>query len=291
MPHPETMMKRQRVLGDFGEAALRSQDLDEVLDEACRLVGEALGTGRAKILEILETERQLLVRAGVGWETGVVGRLRLPMAEHSSETFAIDEGRPVISQDVATEDRFDIPSFMKEAGVVSFVNVPIFLPGERPFGLLQVDATEPRHFGADDIEFLRTYTAILGPVIDRLLIARTLRSTEERFRLTVEQALDYGIFLTDPQDRITDWLPGARAVYGWAAEEVIGQPSAIVFTPEDRQENRDRWETETACREGVAPNIRWHLRKDGGGSSSRGPRGRCAIPTAPSSASSRSVRT
>ncbi|WP_120010934.1 PAS domain S-box protein, partial [Teichococcus vastitatis] len=166
-------------------------------------------------------------------------------------------------QDISQEDRFDVPPFMKDAGVVALVNVPVFLPGGRPYGLLQVDDTKPRDFGQDEVQFLRTYAAILGPVIDRLLMAQTLRSTEERFRLTVEAALDYAIFLTDPEDRITDWLPGAQAVFGWTAEEAVGQPSAIIFTPEDRERHQDQWETATACRTGVAPDIRWHLRKDG----------------------------
>ncbi|MBB5695780.1 PAS domain S-box protein [Muricoccus pecuniae] len=263
MPDLERMMKRQQVLADFGALANRSQDLDNILAEACRLVGEALGTGRAKILEILHAERQLLVRAGVGWDPGIAGKLRMPMEEHSSETFAIEAAEPVVSQDIAKEDRFEVPPFMKEAGVVALVNVPVFRPGGQPFGLLQVDATEPRDFGEDDIQFLRTYANILGPVIDRLLVVSTLRSTEERFRLTVESALDYAILLSDPQDRITDWLPGAEAVFGWTAEEAVGQPAAITFTPEDRESGQDRWETETARKEGVAPNVRWHIRKDG----------------------------
>jgi PAS domain S-box-containing protein len=257
------MLKRQQVLADFGELALRSHELDPLLAEACRLVGEALGTGRAKILEILHAERQILVRAGVGWGPGIVGHLRMPMEEHSSETFAIEAAGPVVSQDISKEDRFDVPPFMKEAGVVALVNVPILLPGGRPYGLLQVDDTRPRDFGDHEIQFLRTYAAILGPVIDRLFIARELRSTEERFRLTVEAALDYAIFLSDPHDRITDWLPGAQAVFGWTAEEAVGQPAAITFTPEDRERRQDEWETETAAREGVAPNVRWHVRKDG----------------------------
>jgi PAS domain S-box-containing protein len=263
MPDFARMVKRQQVLADFGELALRSQDLDKILMEACRLVGEALGTGRSKVLEILHAERQLLVRAGVGWDPGIVGHMRLPMEEHSSETFAIEAGEPVVSQDIGKEHRFDVPLFMKKAAVVALVNVPIFLPGGRAYGLLQVDDTEPRDFGEEDIQFLRTYAAILGPVIDRLLIARTLRSTEERFRLTVEAALDYAIFLSDPQDRITDWLPGAQAVFGWTAEEAVGQPAAITFTPEDRERRQDEWETETARKEGVAPNVRCHIRKDG----------------------------
>ena len=78
MPDLEQMVRRQRVLADFGEFALRCESLDEVLAEACRLVGEALGTERAKVLEIEHEGRTLLVRAGVGWKPGIVGRLRLP---------------------------------------------------------------------------------------------------------------------------------------------------------------------------------------------------------------------
>src|SRR3712207_2452929 len=131
--------------------------------------------------------------------------MRLEMTERSSETFSIEVGKPVITRDIGKEDRFELPAFLEEAGVVALVNVPIFLPGGRPYGLLQVDATEPREFGPEDMEFLRTYATILGPVIDRLYKARRLHTTEERFRLVVENARDYAILVSDAEDRITDW--------------------------------------------------------------------------------------
>jgi GAF domain-containing protein len=204
MPDLEQMVRRQKVLADFGEFALRSDSLNEVLTEACRLVGDAMGTRRAKVLEIQDDGQSLLVRAGVGWSSDVVGRVRLGMTERSSESFSIEVGKPVITQDINKEDRFGVPAFMKEAGVVALANVPIFLPGGQAYGLLQVDATEPREFGPEDTEFLRTYATILGPVIDRLRKLRQLRTTEERFRVIVENARDYAIFVADPEDRITD---------------------------------------------------------------------------------------
>lgn len=259
----EQLMKRQQVLADFGEFTLHNQNLDAVLNEACRLVGDALGTGRAKVLEIQDQGRSLFVRAGVGWDFAIVGHVHLPMSERSSETFAINEGKPVITQDTSKEERFEVSEFMKQAGVNALVNVPIRFPGGKAYGLLQVDATEPRDFGHEDTEFLRTYATILGPVIDRLQKLSTLRAAEERFRLVVENARDYAIFTSDPEDRITDWYPGAETVFGWSAEEAIGQPAAIIFTPEDREEGQDARETEMAAREGSAPNVRWHVRKDG----------------------------
>ena len=102
------------MLADFGEFTLRSDNLDEVLTEACRLVGEAMGTKRAKVLEIQDDGHCLLVRAGVGWASEVVGRVRLEMTERSSETFSIKAGAPVITRDISEEDRFDVPAFLKD---------------------------------------------------------------------------------------------------------------------------------------------------------------------------------
>lgn len=168
MPHYDEMLRRQQVLADFGEFALRSQDLDEVLTEACRLVCAALGTNLAKVLEIEDGEQFALVRAGVGWRAGIVGHARIPLGERSSEAYSIEKAMPVYTPNIDKEERFDIPEFMKEHGAKALVNVPIFLPGGKAYGLLQVDARQPHDFGEDDTEFLRTYATVLGPVIDRL---------------------------------------------------------------------------------------------------------------------------
>src|SRR3712207_7493984 len=78
-----------------------------------------------------------------------------------------------------------------------------------------------------------------------------------------EGARDYAIFTTDREDRIVDWMPGAAAVFGWSAEEAVGRPGAVLFTAEDREAGVPEREGEAARREGVVPNLRWHVRKDG----------------------------
>ena len=260
----EEFIRRQSALADFGELALRCEDLQEILEEGCRLVAEALGTDMAKILEIEHHQNTGLVRAGLGWRPGIVGQQRISLDDRSSEAFAVAESKPVVTQDIATEDRYDFPEFMHEHGVVGLVNVPIFLPGGRPYGLLEVDSREPRNFRDEDIEFLRTYAAVLGPVIDRLFKIADLEHSNERFRLVVENARDFAIMLSDPDDIITDWFPGAVETFGWSEEEMVGRPIATLFTPEDQENDVPEWETGTALANGKAPDVRWHATRGGG---------------------------
>lgn len=175
----EQMMERQRVLADFGEFALRNDDLQEVLTEACRLVVRALEADFSKVVEIQPGGECLLVRAGVGWRPGIVGQMQLPMGERTSEAHAIEIGTPVVTRDIRDEERFGFPEFMREHGVVAIVNVPIFTPGGEAYGLLQVDSATPREFDEEAIEFLRTYSMVLGPVIDRLHKVHELQSALE----------------------------------------------------------------------------------------------------------------
>ena len=173
------LLRQQDVLAKFGELALRSEDLDEILTEACRLVGEALGTDLAKVMELQEDEITLLVRAGVGWKPGVVGDVTVRAEKGSSEGYALATGSPVTSDDIDQETRFEYASFIKENGVRALVNVPIGGGGRPPFGILQVDSRTPREFRERDINFLRGYANLLAGAVDRLRAAADLRNTQE----------------------------------------------------------------------------------------------------------------
>ncbi len=89
------------------------------------------------------------------------------------------------------------------------------------------------------------------------------RAEEERYRLLVEDMTDYAIFLLDAGNRITFWNSGAERLFGYTAAEMIGQPSALIFTPEDREHGVPEQEMRTALTQGRADDERWHVRKDG----------------------------
>lgn len=90
-----------------------------------------------------------------------------------------------------------------------------------------------------------------------------LRASEERFRVMVEGARDYAMFLLDPANVITFWSNGAERVFGWTQEEAVGQSGSMIFTPEDRRSGKVEEEINTALSDGRALDRRFHLRKDG----------------------------
>jgi GAF domain-containing protein len=183
------LLRQQTVLARFGELALRSDDLDQILTEACHLVGEALGTDLAQVMELQEDGESLLVRAGVGWKPGVVGEVTLKATETSSEGHALRTGEPTISPDIDQETRFSYPPFLVENGVKAVTNVVIIGGHSRPpFGILQIDSREPRQFTETDTAFLRNYANLLAAAVDRLRVIGEMRGGEARLRFALEAA-------------------------------------------------------------------------------------------------------
>ena len=168
-------------LGKFGELALRSDDLDEILTEACHLVAEALKTDLAKVMELQESGESLIVRAGIGWKPGVVGVMTISATGDTSEAIVLQTGEPIISPNVKTEKRFSYPKFLIDNGVKALANVVIIGGKNRPpFGILQVDSRKPRQFNENDSNFLRSYANLLAAAVDRLRTNKESRMVENR---------------------------------------------------------------------------------------------------------------
>lgn len=81
--------------------------------------------------------------------------------------------------------------------------------------------------------------------------------------LLLEKTRQYGIMFYDAERRITGWNSGAEFITGWAAPEVLGQSTAMLFVPEDRARRLDEHEANTAALVGVGEDERWHMRRDG----------------------------
>ncbi len=221
------LLQQQTALARFGELALKSDDLDEILTEASRLVAEALGTDLAKVMELKEDGETLLVRAGVGWKPGVVGHATTKASDRTSEGHALKTGGPMISADIDQETRFSYPPFLIDNGVKAVANVPIIgADGKPPFGILQIDSREPRRFSDSDTAFLRTYANLLAAAVNRFRVTEDLRdrearlrTSEERFRRVAEIGT-VGVIFFDLDGRIIDGNPAFLRMSGYTRADL-----------------------------------------------------------------------
>lgn len=90
-----------------------------------------------------------------------------------------------------------------------------------------------------------------------------LRVSEEQFRLLVESATEYAIFLLDTQGRVASWNRGAERINGYRAEEIIGRHFSQFYTPEDLARGHPEEELAIARVQGRYEEEGWRVRKDG----------------------------
>ena len=82
-------------------------------------------------------------------------------------------------------------------------------------------------------------------------------------RLFADRARDIAILFVDPDGRIAWWSAGAEHVFGWAPSEIVGQPLARLFVPEDVAGGFAAQELAIAAKDGTSEDERWMLRSDG----------------------------
>ncbi len=88
-------------------------------------------------------------------------------------------------------------------------------------------------------------------------------SQDERLDLHLEDIEDYAIFRIGPDGRIATWNIGAERVKGYTAAEAIGQPFAMLFTPEEAQAGQPELEMRVAAEKGVYQGEGIRMRKGG----------------------------
>ncbi len=227
----EGHLRRQAVVSELGRRALGSDDLGALVDDALSLVNQTLGARLCELLETLPGEPALRLRAGLGFDGGLVAGARIEGGEASQAGFVLRQGGPVIIDDLAGETRFEPARLLREHGAVSGVAVPV--PTRTgPYGVLGAYTDVARRFDEDDARFLQALAQILGLAIERERSRVELRDRERRFRALIERSTD-AILLMDPSGTILYAGPSIREVLGYSLADFEGRPILAFLHPDD----------------------------------------------------------
>ncbi len=208
------------------------------------------------------------------------------LVESSTEyaIFAISEDGTVVSWNAGAENVFGYT----KAEILGQQFDVIFTPEDRAEGAprnelqtaeaLGRNDTDRWHVRKDGTRFWATnivqplrddhgeragFTKIVRDATERFQATETLRRSQARFRLLVETVREYAIFAVDLQGNVTLWNAGAGELFGYTAEEIVGKPYGMLYTPEDVQSGVPQMDLHRATSHGVCRDERWLVRKDG----------------------------
>jgi PAS domain S-box-containing protein len=214
-------VRQQAAVALLGERALRGVELFTLMDEAIALVAQTLRVEFCKILELLPDGKALLLRAGVGWEEGLVGQATVGAGTNSQAGYTLLSNEPVIIRDLRTEKRFSGPPLLREHGVVSGLSV-IIGRRDRPFGVLGAHTAKPHTFTEDDIHFLEAVANVLSQVIENSHSLEEIRRSANWLERLIETTQD-AVLSIDRQGRVVMFNAAAERIFGYARNEIVGQ--------------------------------------------------------------------
>jgi PAS domain S-box-containing protein len=84
-----------------------------------------------------------------------------------------------------------------------------------------------------------------------------------RLQLLIDAIVDYAIYMIDVDGIVRSWNAGAERLKGYSADEIIGKPFSLFYSPEDRVKELPQTALRIAAETGRFSSEGWRVRKDG----------------------------
>ena len=223
---------QQSIIASLSQFALVCPDLQQLFDEATRLVRQTLRTDHVKVMELRPGGETLIFRSGAGWDAGLVRTIVAETGVRSHAGYALLVNRPVIVTDFSTERRLHssiAERFALRSGVAAVIQ-----GRHQHFGVLLAHHRLERQFSYDEVNFLQSIANILGLAVAQGRTEAELRSSEHYFRSLIEDSSDL-ITVFDLDGTIRFESPSIERIAGYKAAELVGHRIFEFCIPDDRE--------------------------------------------------------
>jgi two-component sensor histidine kinase len=183
----ERLLRQQAALASFGSFAFKETSLPAILAEAARICAASLQVPFCKICRYRSTENDLLIEAGCGWNSGVVGTVISQADETSPQGRAYVTREPVIIRDIRDANNLVLPDFYLQHGIVSTVDVVISTLEGMPYGILEIDSPTLHQYDQHDINFLTGFANVLAEAVATARRNEAMQILLERQKLLAEE--------------------------------------------------------------------------------------------------------
>ncbi len=231
----EMHARQQALLAELTLRNLANGELQALLDDAVALAADTLEVELSSIAEILPGGREMSWRAASGWDQETIANAAPSSATSGSLVgYAFTTGRPVISEDVRNDHRFQISELFAQQRPVSAVAVVIPVENEG-FGALVAASRAHRSFTSEDVDFMRAVANIIGVAVEQSRVVERLEEVRESERSRIAR---------DLHDDALSELAGA-----------VGQASVAASAPAF-QGDQERWRSQLAMLQRIGQQLR-----------------------------------
>ena len=179
---------------------------------------------------------------------------------------AAGQGRVVWSPNYATDPRIpreeDDLQVAERMGLGAMAAAPLRAPGGEVIGTLAISYRAPGPIAADRLATLQALADHAAIALSNSDLMARLGASESSYRRLVQATPDV-IWRNDAEGRFTFIAEGAEAMFGWRADELVGQHFSFIVAPESMPDAGRAWEVLAAT-----PDASWRLpfvfrRRDG----------------------------
>ena len=256
----EKTLRSNRILRTMVEGAhalVRATTEDELFQNMCRVIVETGGYRMAWVGQVEhDEEKSIRPLAHAGHEAGYLALAKISWGDsphgRGPSGLSVRTGATQFNNDITVNPGMGPwKELALERRYLSSISLPLRNKA-CVFGALTIYAGEPNAFGpeevalfeelAEDVSYgataLHTRRAhdemeeTLRLVEQRRQAEESLRKSEERYRLLVEQAED-GIFLSDAAGRYVDVNTAGHKMLGYTRDEILSLTIADVIAPEE----------------------------------------------------------